>query len=145
MEGDDPAGEIHSETTTDGIDVDIPEAVLGLDHLFTSLAHPRRRYLLYTLKEDTEWTIADIATKIVAWEQDVPTDRVEEDEMMRAYVSLYHVHVPKLVDQGMITFDRDAETIAYGEHTAQALAALEGVGASLDTNHETHARSGSHE
>lgn len=56
------------------------------------------------------------------------------------YVSLYHVHVPKLVDEGVITFDDGSETITPAENAEQVLAVLEGMGASLDSNQETHAR-----
>jgi hypothetical protein len=56
------------------------------------------------------------------------------------YVSLHHIHVPKLVDGGIITFDEATETITAAENAAQVLAALEGMGASIDTNQETHAR-----
>lgn len=57
------------------------------------------------------------------------------------YVSLYHAHVPKLVDEGVITFDDATETITAAENAAQVLTALEGMGASVNNTQETHARS----
>jgi hypothetical protein len=39
------------------------------------------------------------------------------------------------------TFDEATETITTAEHAEQVLTALEGMGASLDSNQETHARS----
>jgi hypothetical protein len=117
-----------------------PEEILEVDHVYEALAHPRRRYLCYTLLEDTRWTLTDLATKIAAWENDVPEHAVTDDTRERAYVSLYHAHVPKLVDEGIITFDGATEMITAAENASQVLQALEGIGTSLDSNQETHAR-----
>lgn len=134
------------ETTSEGAsDVgvlpEIPESVLTLDHVFQSLAKSRRRYLLYSLESNTEWTVADLATKIAAWENDTDAGDVPRDEFERMYASLYHAHIPKLVDERVIEFDPDSETIHPGEHAEQVLTALAGAGASLDDRQEIHARS----
>lgn len=115
--------------------------VLKLDHVYDALGHPRRRYLCYTLLEDAEWSLTDLATKIAAWEQEIPEDEVGAHQRERVYVSLYHAHVPKLVDLGVITFDAETETIRPDTNAEQVLAALRGVGASLDAKQEAHARS----
>lgn len=114
--------------------------ILELDHVFEALGHPRRRYLCYTLLEATEWTLTDLATKIAAWEQDVPESEVDDEQRERVYVSLYHGHIPKLVHEDVLKFDEESETITPSENAQQVLAALEGLGASLDSNQETHAR-----
>ncbi|WP_276261332.1 DUF7344 domain-containing protein [Haloglomus litoreum] len=119
----------------------LPPDILDADHVYSALNHPRRRYLCYTLLEDTEWSLADLATKIAAWESDVPEHEVREDKRDAVYVSLYHAHVPKLVEEDIITFDAATETITVAEHAEQVLAALEGIGGSLDFSQETHARS----
>lgn len=117
-----------------------PQEVLELDHVYKALGHPRRRYLCYTLLEDSRWTLTDLAVKIAAWENDIPEQAVTSDQRERVYVSLYHAHVPKLVDEGIITFDDVTEMITATQNADQVLAALEGMGASLDSNQETHAR-----
>lgn len=108
--------------------------------MYQALGHPRRRYLCYTLLEDTEWSMTELATKIAAWESDVPDHAVTEDQREEVYVSLYHVHVPKLVDEGVIAFDEATGTITAAEHAQQVLTTLEGMGASLDSRQEAHAR-----
>ncbi|RQG95098.1 DUF7344 domain-containing protein [Natrarchaeobius chitinivorans] len=118
-----------------------PPAVLEIEPVYEALGHSRRRYLCYTLLEDTEWSLTDLATKIAAWENDVSEHEVTENQRDRVYVSLYHAHVPKLVDESVITFDEATETITTAEHAEQVMTALEGLGASLDANQETHARS----
>ncbi|WP_114578139.1 hypothetical protein [Saliphagus sp. LR7] len=114
---------------------------LEIDHVYEALGHPRRRYLCYTLLEDAEWSLPGLATKIAAWEDGVSTDAVTDARRDQVYVSLYHAHVPKLVDQGVISFDEVEETIAAADHAEQVLTVLEGIGASLDSAQETHARS----
>ncbi|MBV0922838.1 hypothetical protein KTS45_01370 [Halomicroarcula limicola] len=114
--------------------------ILELDHVYKALAHPRRRYLCYTLLEDAEWSLSDLATKIAAWEQDARTGDVTERQRERVYVSLYHAHVPKLVEDNIVTFDEAGERISVATNAKQVLSALEGMGASLDANQEAHAR-----
>ncbi|GCF13911.1 hypothetical protein Harman_18460 [Haloarcula mannanilytica] len=118
-----------------------PPEVLELDPVYEALGHPRRRYLCYTLLEDAEWSLTDLATKIAAWEHDVPEHAVTRDQRQEVYISLYHAHIPKLADEGVITFDEATERIETAEHAEQVLTALEGMGASLDVNQEVHARS----
>jgi hypothetical protein len=77
---------------------------------------------------------------VAAWENDVPEHEVTDAQQEAVYVSLYHAHVPKLVDEGILTFDEVTETITPAGNAEQVLAALAGVGASLDANQEAHAR-----
>lgn len=102
-------------------------ATLHLDYLYDALAHPRRRYLCYLLSLDEEWTLADVAAAVGAVENDVPASGVSDREYEGVYVSLYHVHVPKLVEDGVVAFDPDTEVVSAGEHADQVLAALEGI------------------
>ncbi len=117
-----------------------PPDILEIEPVYEALGHSRRRYLCYTLLESTEWSLTDLATKIAAWENDIPEHAVETTQQKRVYVSLYHAHVPKLVDEGVLTFDETTEKITAGKHAEQVLAALEAIGASLDSHQETHAR-----
>lgn len=116
------------------------QELLELDHVYEALGHPRRRYLCYTLLEDTEWTLTDLATKIAAWENDISKHEVTPGQRERVYVSLVHAHVPKLVADDVLTFDDVTEMIVPAENADQVLAALEGIGATLDSQQETHAR-----
>ncbi|MCU4752633.1 hypothetical protein OB919_11645 [Halobacteria archaeon AArc-curdl1] len=118
-----------------------PPEVLEIEAVYQALGHPRRRYLSYTLLEDTMWSLTDLATKIAAWENDIPEHEVTESQREAVYVSLYHAHVPKLVDEGVITFDEATEMITAAEHAEQVMTALEGIGTSLDADQEVHSRS----
>ncbi|WP_224335648.1 DUF7344 domain-containing protein [Haloprofundus halobius] len=120
-----------------------PAEVLELEFVYEALARPRRRYLCYSLLSSSRWTPTELATKLVAWERDIPEENVAESNRDEMYVSLYHTHVPKLVELDIIEFedDGDEENIIAGENAVQVLAALQGAGASLDALQETHARS----
>jgi hypothetical protein len=115
--------------------------LLRLDGVFVALAHPRRRYLCYSLLSATEWSLRDLAAKVAAWETDRPEHAVDEDRRERVYLSLYHAHVPRLVDEGIVTFDPETEQLATGPHADRVRTVLERLGASEDAGQEAHARS----
>lgn len=112
-----------------------------MDYVYNALAHPRRRYLCYALLVDGAETLPDLATQVVAWERGVPESEVGSEQRNRAYVSLYHAHVPKLVADGVVEFDEFDERVAPGPNAARVLRALEAVGASADADARCHARS----
>lgn len=116
------------------------EAILGLNHVFKALSHPRRRYLLYTLIQNgNEERLTDLAAKIAAWEADIPVDEVADAERDRVYVSLYHNHIPKLAENDILDYDEGDETIVRATNTEQVEVVLSGAGASEDTAQESHA------
>lgn len=118
-----------------------PEEVLELEFVYQALAHPRRRYVVYSLLSETRWTLTELATKLVSWEGDVPEDQVAPGHCDDAYVSLYHAHVPKLIDLDIVRYaGEDDEVIVAAGNAPQVLAVLEGAGASIDVAQETHAR-----
>jgi hypothetical protein len=146
--GPDPGGEddrtegdggVSPDASPEAPAVSIDPAVLDLDYVFDVLSSPRRRYLMYALAENPEWTLTDLATKLVAWETDADEGDVAAHDRDRAYLSLYHTHVPKLVDAGVVEFDPETERIARDDHTEQVLAVLSGAGNSLDAAQEQHA------
>jgi len=119
-----------------------PVEILELEFVYEALAHPRRRYLCYSLLSSSHWTLTELATKLVAWERGIPEEDVTEFNRDEMYVSLYHAHVPKLVELDIVEYATGGEEIIIaGNNAPQVLAALEGVGASIDTLQETHAQS----
>ncbi|WP_458208071.1 DUF7344 domain-containing protein [Haladaptatus sp. NG-SE-30] len=150
MAGDNPPTdewETHSSRTAEEraaereLDVTVSKTTLELQWVFEAVAHPRRRYLVYTLAEATEWSLDDLATKLAAWETDTEEANIAPLTQTEMYTSLYHAHIPKLVSLDVIEFDADTETITPGQHAHQVLIALEGAGGCLDNRQETHARS----
>ncbi|MDZ5811873.1 hypothetical protein U4E84_11025 [Halorubrum sp. AD140] len=117
----------------------IDPSVLELDRVFSVLSHPKRRYLVYALAEDSEWTLPELATKLAAWEGHADERDVGARTRDRQYISLYHTHVPNLVDHGVAEFDAETETLARGAHAERVFAALAGAGDGLDLAQERHA------
>lgn len=109
-----------------------PPTVLKVDEVYEALDHPRRRYLCYALFEEVDWTLTDLAVKIAAWENDCPEHAVETDTREEVYLSLYHVHVPKLVEREVIRLDEPTERVSAGERADQVLAVFEAIADSLD-------------
>ena len=122
------------------LDMEIAEEALELQPVYEAIAHPRRRYLVYTLSEDTEWTLDELAMKLAGWETDTAESDIASLIQEELYVSLYHAHVPKLVNLDVIEFDEESETVTPDENAPQVLALLEGAGGSRDSRQETHAR-----
>lgn len=88
------------------------------------LGHARRRYVCDALLLDSEWSLDDLATSITAWEKQIPEGEVSRAEREQVYVSLFHAHVPKLVERGMVSFDPVSETVSTTETGERVLRRL---------------------
>lgn len=86
---------------------------LSKDLIFDILRNPRRRYVLYYLKQESEpIELTALAEHVAAWENQTDTESLGNQERKRVYVSLYQTHVPKLADAGLVDYDEDAGTVA---------------------------------
>lgn len=74
---------------------------------FDAIADSRRRYLLGALVDRDAVPVAELADR-VATRQSVDRQQVA--------ASLVDVHLPKLVDLGMVTYDCEGGRVAPGEH-----------------------------
>lgn len=120
--------------------IELPAARLEVDELFEVLSHQRRRYVLYALLADDSRSLEELAESMAAWENRVPEDGVNREEIEKVYASLCHAHIPKLVDYGIIGFDRRDETITKKPIAKQVLDLLVHTGASEAEQMERHAR-----
>lgn len=76
---------------------------LLFDEMLDALADPQRRRLLSAL---TEHNPQDDAPVVV--------DSGEEGDAVERLVTMNHVHLPKLVDYGLIEWDEDADEVSKG-------------------------------
>ncbi len=82
---------------------------LSQDVAFDILSSPRRRYVLYYLKqEDRPIELGELANQIAAWENDLEVEDLTRQQRKRVYVSLYQTHIPKLEDAGIISYEADS-------------------------------------
>jgi hypothetical protein len=83
------------------------------DTVFDVLSNPRRRYVLYYLRESgPAIELTDLAEEIAAWENDTVPEDLTEKERKRVYVSLYQTHVPKLEEVGFVEYDSDTGVVS---------------------------------
>lgn len=84
-------------------------------------ANQRRRYLLRGLRHaDRDVTLAELARKIAAWEIDRSVADVSNAAVERVHLSLYHNHVPRLADAGLVEYDREASAVSLAGDAADA-------------------------
>lgn len=89
----------------------------SLDRLFEALADVRRQRLLLVLEAaDGPVDIRDAATRLAADRLDDAADEVPPQVVERVTADIWHVHLGKLRDAGLVTYDGDAETVSYESH-----------------------------
>jgi DNA-binding transcriptional ArsR family regulator len=87
----------------------MPDEKLSRDRVFDILSSPRRRYVLYYLREyGGPVELTDLAEELAAWENDTTVSEISPQARKRVYVSLYQTHVPKLDEAGLIEYDSDS-------------------------------------
>lgn len=98
----------------------------ALTETFDLLADPHRRYVLYYLTKESEVVdLETLAAAIANWDGG-PTATGRSDNREAIATGLYHTHLPKLADAGLITFDADTgsieltETKGHGQFIAEA-------------------------
>lgn len=86
-----------------------------LNNTFDLLSHPHRRYVLYYLTKEFEVVdIETLAAMIAKWDEgQTATDWSDSRDTIE--IALYHTHLPKLADAGIITFDADTGSIELNE------------------------------
>lgn len=91
-----------------------------LNALFTCLAVPGRRFDLGVLHDRAPDPVerTALADALASEFGDDPPDRVTEERRERARIVLYHVHLPKLEDAGLIASSDDGDAVALADHPA---------------------------
>lgn len=103
------------------------EIHLPPDEAFAVLRNDRRRAVIAFLAGETGARSVDAVTRAVAAsEHDVPPEHVTERQRKGIYVSLLQIHLPKLVEVGVIEWDERAGTIE-GTRSVGALAGVVGL------------------
>lgn len=93
---------------------------LSQDVVFELLSSPRRRYVLYLLREaDEPVELTTLAEQVSAWENDVEVDEITEQERKRVYVSLYQTHIPRLDEAGVVEYDQETGLVSLTKDARQ--------------------------
>jgi len=112
------------ETTPDdrGVKGDETGSDEPTNALFDALAHRYRRFALAALSSrDEPMALADLAVDVAKRETGDTGEWVSKERAREIEISLYHVHVPKLEDVGLVEYDRDRNTVAARRETGQSV------------------------
>ncbi|WP_128476097.1 DUF7344 domain-containing protein [Halorussus pelagicus] len=85
---------------------------ISLDSLLGLLADFRRREALVTLLNHEDLSLPDLADEVTIAERGEPLTRIDADDVLQVYLSLYHTHVPKLARAGLVDYDQDDDYVA---------------------------------
>ncbi|MFC4548959.1 MULTISPECIES: DUF7344 domain-containing protein [Halorussus] len=80
-----------------------------IDSACSLLAHSRRRVVLYALRGCETVAVDELVDAIL---RDEGTTAATDQKRERVLTSLYHKHLPKLADAGVIDYDFEDGTVA---------------------------------
>jgi hypothetical protein len=82
------------------------------DRLLRAVASERRRAVLCCLRErETPIPLAVLAVEVAVRERETDSPAAAAEATDRISLSLYHCHVPKLADAGLVTYDRERDLV----------------------------------
>jgi hypothetical protein len=107
------------------------DAALDRNDLFQALESPRRRYVLYSFFERCEWRLPTLARRVAAIEDGTSVAHVSHARMEDVLLSLYHVHLPVLVERDLLEFDDVVGTVSTTSRTGTVLRVLAEIGRAM--------------
>lgn len=94
--------------------------------LFDVLSDARRRFVLACLQEyATPMALGDVADELATWEHDAEITDIPAEEVRSIYVSLYHLHVPKMADAGLVEYSQERDAVALAEDNDELTALVD--------------------
>lgn len=92
---------------------------LTRDLIFDILSSPRRRYVLFYLRQQGRPVdLKELSSQVAAWENDIDPEDLTSQQRKRVYVSLYQTHIPKLADAGVVDYDQETGTVQLTERAS---------------------------
>ena len=85
---------------------------LPVDLIFDALSNERRQRALIHLQRVERTTLGDLAEHVAAWENNTTIGSVARETRSRVYTGLYHSHVPRLADMGIVEYDRETDMVS---------------------------------
>lgn len=94
----------------------------ALDSVCECLADRRRRRIVTYLDEATTPIAREsLFRRVEEREGASAADSMPDERVERTYLSMYHVHLPKLNDAGIVATDDESETVERGDRFEVAL------------------------
>ncbi|ELY61157.1 DUF7344 domain-containing protein [Natronolimnohabitans innermongolicus] len=83
-----------------------------IDDAFGLLADQRRRLLLEVMRTyGEELTLPDVAEEVAVRETGRQVPNISAERVHETYLSLYHDHLPRLVDAGLLEYDQEGDLV----------------------------------
>lgn len=93
-----------------------PASGIPVDELFGLLANERRQALISVLAtRDGPVDVDELTRAIAALETSTDATDVDEADLRRVRLTLHHVHLPKMADRGVISYDRNRRMVALAD------------------------------
>lgn len=89
-----------------------------VDAVFSALRHPWRRWVLAELTTDSPRDLEPLAQHLVSRNRDAAGAGFR-----RVYLSLLHIHIPKLQKSGLVQYDPGTRTVRPSEQYADDMEA----------------------
>lgn len=97
------------------------------------LGDRRRRKVLECLVDNTQAiALADLAEDIADLEHEEARTEISRETVQRVATSLYHVHIPQLVDAGVVEYHMDRDRIRSSDQADRIQRALSVVEAAAE-------------
>lgn len=93
-----------------------------LSTVYHALRATRRRQVIQLVIESDEpiFSVRDLARRITAQEEDVPTERATGEPYRNTYNALSQTHLPTLDAVEIVIYDSDRQTVSAGPNIAIA-------------------------
>lgn len=105
------------------------------DTAFELCRDHRRRLVLSLLMEDERtMTLNDLTKSVAVREHGERITDLSSETVVGTYYHLYHLHVPKLADANVITYDRERNLVEIGDSFAALKPHLSRI---IDGSHTT--------
>lgn len=91
---------------------------LSADTALNLLAKRRRRLALDCLeRHEMALSLADLAEEVAVAENDTPLPDIDKQEVLRVYSNLYHNHIPRLTDHGVVEYEQKRDLVQLSNDT----------------------------
>lgn len=98
------------------------EDAYDVETVFHSLSDRRRYVALRCLQTHVTVTLSDLAELVVEHETSEDIVAIPPERVRDVYLSLYHTHVPKLVEAELAWYDQEDDLVGVTEHADATLA-----------------------
>lgn len=95
---------------------DFQQAQRNVSTVLSLFSHRRRRYALRGLRmQKNPMELADLAEEVAIREHKRSISDIAAEEIHHIHLTLYHTHIPKLIDEQFVRYDHEQDSVALLE------------------------------